>query len=79
MRLTRTRNRALSRATSNEVISIPFQLPIPNLREAVDDFERHYISHILDKNEGRKGKTAEALGIDRKTLYLKMKKYGLAF
>jgi len=79
MKLTRVRNRALSRAKADEAISIPLQLPLLNLREAVDDFERYYIIRILDKNDGRKGKTAEELGIDRKTLYLKMKKYGLAF
>ena len=79
MKLTRVRNRALTRTIQDEVISIPFALPVPNLKEAVDDFEKHYILHILDQNNGRKGMTAEALGIDRKTLYLKMKKHGLAF
>ena len=31
----------------------------------------------LVKNQNNKGKTAKELGIDRKTLYLKMEKYGI--
>lgn len=48
------------------------------LRHATEDFERQYILQILDENKGRKGRTAEILGIDRKTLYLKLKKYELS-
>ncbi len=79
MKLTQGRHRVLARAAKDDVISVPFELPGQNLREAVDVFEKYYICHILDKNNGRKGSTANDLGIDRKTLYLKMKKYGLAF
>jgi DNA-binding NtrC family response regulator len=51
--------------------------PYPNLRDAVENFEKRYIYQVLNLNQGQKGKTAEALNIDRKTLYIKMKKYGL--
>ncbi|MCP4398586.1 MAG: hypothetical protein GY801_14980 [bacterium] len=52
-------------------------LPCPNLRDALDDFEKDYIRSVLRLHSGRKGKAAASLGIDRKTLYLKMKKYRL--
>jgi DNA-binding NtrC family response regulator len=52
-------------------------LPCPSLRDALDDFEKDYIRSVLRLHRGRKGKAAETLGIDRKTLYLKMKKYRL--
>lgn len=52
-------------------------LPCPSLRDALDDFEKDYIRSVLRFHRGRKGRTAETLGIDRKTLYLKMKKYRL--
>ena len=65
-------------------IMIERAIPIPllpdeqRLRHATADFEKQYILQILDENEGRKGRTAEILGIDRKTLYLKLKKYELS-
>ena len=52
-------------------------MPCPSLRAALDDFEKDYIRSVLRLHRGRKGKAAESLGIDRKTLYLKMKKYRL--
>ena len=52
-------------------------LHYPSLRDAVENFEKRYIHQVLSLNQGQKGKTAEALNIDRKTLYIKMKKYGL--
>ncbi len=40
------------------------------------DVEREYIAKTLQMFNGHKGRTAEALGIDRKTLRAKLKKYG---
>jgi len=48
------------------------------LVSAIEQFEQVYIPHILKLNNGHKGKTAEILNIDRKTLYRKLKKIGLA-
>ncbi len=45
------------------------------LGKAVEAFESQYIRCILNLNEGLKSKTAAMLGINRKTLYLKLKKY----
>ena len=39
--------------------------------------EKEYIIKALKKFNGHKGNTAESLGIDRKTLRLKMKAYGI--
>jgi two-component system response regulator HydG len=56
--------------------------PIPprEKREAIAlaDLERQHILKILKRYEGHRSKTAQALGIDRKTLSSKLKRYGLA-
>ena len=44
-------------------------------QEAVEAFEKRLIINALERQKGRKGKTAAALGINPKTLYKKMKKY----
>jgi len=46
--------------------------PLP-LREARARFERQYILERLAANEGRLGETAKDLGLERSSLYLKMK------
>ena len=45
------------------------------LKTAVEEFEKNYILKILARNRRKKGKTARALGMDRKTLFRKMKRY----
>ena len=47
------------------------------LTDKVSAFERETIRAAMIRNSGRVGKTAEALGIPRKRLYLRMQKYGL--
>lgn len=47
------------------------------LKQAVVDFEKHYISHLLDRFKWNRTQVAKHLGIERKTLYLKMKNAGL--
>ena len=58
-------------------LRMPSDVPCPNLRDAVEDFEEAYIRRVLHLYRGRRGRAARALGIDRKTLYLKMRKYHL--
>ena len=48
-----------------------------NLRMALEEFEKQLIIDALKQNQGHKTQTAAILGIDRKTLYTKMKKYGM--
>ncbi|KPL09906.1 hypothetical protein AMJ71_05165 [candidate division TA06 bacterium SM1_40] len=46
-------------------------------QKTLADVEREHIERTLTAFEGHKGRTAEALNIDRKTLRQKMKKYGI--
>jgi DNA-binding NtrC family response regulator len=43
----------------------------------LEELEKQHIERVLKEAKGHKGKTANLLGIDRKTLYQKIKKYGL--
>ncbi|MGE5893082.1 MAG: sigma-54-dependent transcriptional regulator [bacterium] len=45
---------------------------------SLEEMEKDYILKILRESDGNQSKTSQVLGIDRKTLYLKLKKYGLA-
>jgi transcriptional regulator of acetoin/glycerol metabolism len=40
--------------------------------------ERDRITQALQRNKGRRGAAAEALGMDRSTLFRKMNRYGMA-
>ena len=46
-------------------------------RMSLDDLERAYISEVLEHTHGRKTMAAKILGISRKTLLEKRKRYGL--
>jgi two-component system response regulator AtoC len=45
---------------------------------SMDELERRYITHVLSAVKGNKTSAAEILGMDRKTLYRKLDKYGLS-
>ena len=45
--------------------------------ESLEDQERRYISWVLSECDGNKTKAAQRLGIDRVSLWRKLKKYGL--
>jgi DNA-binding NtrC family response regulator len=45
----------------------------PRLHEV----EKNYILTVLEKSGGNQTKASRLLGLDRKTLYLKLKKYGI--
>ena len=61
-------------------------LSVPAARAAVEkgaagsleEMERDYIMRVLREFHGNQSKASQVLGIDRKTLYLKLKKYGLS-
>lgn len=44
---------------------------------SLDDVEKDYIIKVLREANGNQSKASQMLGIDRKTLYLKLKKYGI--
>ena len=55
-------------------------LPVSELRDnkpTLEDLEREYIVEILDYTRGKKSQAAQILGISRKTLLEKRKKYKL--
>ena len=43
----------------------------------LSELEKQHIKRVLDETRGHRSQTANLLGIDRKTLYQKIKKYGL--
>lgn len=43
----------------------------------LDDYEREVVKRALERNLGRRKETARALGISERTLYRKIKEYGL--
>ncbi len=69
--------------SKNDVIQ-PQDLPCEFTREQpsgsarLEDMEREHILRVLAASGGQRGKAAEALGIDPKTLYRKLASYGVA-
>jgi DNA-binding NtrC family response regulator len=47
------------------------------LHEALEMLEKQLIINVLEQHHWHRGKTAESLGIPRRSLQRKMKKYGL--
>ncbi len=47
------------------------------LSDQVERYERKLIEKVLNEHNGRIGETADALGLPRKTLYLRMQKHDL--
>lgn len=47
------------------------------LASALDRFERDYLREVLCQNEWKRAETADILGIDRRTLFRKIKQYDL--
>jgi len=44
---------------------------------SLDDVERRYLLHVLDRVKGNRTRAAEVLGIDRRTLYRMAERFGL--
>jgi len=55
----------------------PAPVPLPVGQTSLAAVEKAHIQRILDKNEGNVTRSAKELGIDRVTLYNKIRKYGL--
>ena len=41
------------------------------------ELERHYIERVLEATQGNKSQAARVLGLDRRTLYRKLERYGI--
>jgi DNA-binding NtrC family response regulator len=48
-----------------------------SVNPSLEEMEKNYILRVLKEAGGNQSKTSQRLGIDRKTLYLKLKKYGI--
>lgn len=63
----------ISGATENEAVP----QPAPDSSHALENAEREAIIRALDQHGGHRERTADALGISRRTLQYKLKKFGL--
>ena len=65
------------RATGLPPAAAPDEPPDARLRDRVDAFERQLIVQALEACRWHKAKAAARLGIHRKTLFTKLRQYGL--
>jgi DNA-binding NtrC family response regulator len=45
--------------------------------QTLEEMEKEHIQRVLKEADGNQSKASQVLGIDRKTLYHKLKKYGI--
>lgn len=58
---------------------LDYTRPFKEAKEGlVARFEREYLRHLLSRSQGNMARAARDAGIDRKYLYMLLKKYGLA-
>lgn len=57
--------------------SLSLMHPVGGQYKTLDDIEKEYIKAVLQAQHGNRSKSAKILGIDRKTLLAKIKKYDL--
>ena len=75
--------RAVILCDSEKIGKEDIALPVVHARKnnranpSLEDMERDHILKILREADGNQSKASQMLGIDRKTLYLKLKKYGI--
>jgi two-component system response regulator AtoC len=62
-----------------EDLSVPTPAVIAELgtNPSLEEMEKNYILRVLKETNGNQSRASQLLGIDRKTLYLKLKKYGI--
>lgn len=60
---------------SNIEMSTPASIPV--LRRNLDEMQKEMILRVLDESRGHQGRAAEILGISRRTLYRKLKSFGM--
>ena len=63
-----------------EDLSIPSTAAVAELgaNPSLEEMEKNYILRVLKEAGNNQSKASQLLGIDRKTLYLKLKKYGIS-
>jgi two-component system response regulator HydG len=63
-----------------ENLSIPSSAAVEELgtNPSLEEMEKAYILRVLKEAGNNQSRASQLLGIDRKTLYLKLKKYGIS-
>jgi len=52
---------------------------IPNdVRVTLDEIRRRHVVHVLDACGGNRSEAAKILGVDRKTLYRRLRRWGIS-
>jgi two-component system, NtrC family, response regulator AtoC len=69
-----------SEKMGREEISLPAVHAVKDSRAnpSLEEMEKDHILKVLHEADGNQSKASQMLGIDRKTLYLKLKKYGIS-
>jgi transcriptional regulator with PAS, ATPase and Fis domain len=67
----------LSEPGGNDLAGLTFDNKSESMRAIMEKVEKKLINEALIRNQWRKGKTAEDLGVDPKTLFRKIKQYKL--
>lgn len=69
-----------SEKIGKEDVSLPVVHSVKDNRvnPSLEDMEKDHILKVLHEADGNQSKASQMLGIDRKTLYLKLKKYGIS-
>ena len=64
--------------TGNPASGFPFQTSgsVPSNRQTLEEVEKAHIKRVIEEAAGNYSRTARILGIDRTTLYNKVKRYG---
>ena len=58
-------------------VAAEVRAPAPPALVSLDDLTRQHIARVLAATEGNKKRTAEILGVDRRTLYRMLQRYGM--
>ncbi len=68
-----------SEKISPKDLSIPemYKLKEKSSTTSLEEMEKDYILRVLKESNGNQSRASQILGIDRKTLYLKLKRYGI--
>jgi len=69
-----------SKEVGREDLSVPSDIVTKEgtLNLSLDEMEKDHIARILREVDGNQSRASQILGIDRKTLYLKLKKYSIS-
>ena len=65
----------LTKGPVARMLTPPMPVPDSQMMQPLQEVEKHYILQVLRSTKGNKKKAAEVLGLDRSTLYAKLKRF----